>query len=273
MALSANRQLKGKVDGRTRELIITNATVIYVGALVNIALSSGKAVVGADTASQVFGGIAITGGTGDSGGTVTCVVEIKGTRWVPHNGTAAQTDVGKLFCTVSDEKVDLISAVTNDVIVGRCVNVDTINNLVEIDLIDKSNANATPDSINAVGSVKSSSPTAGIGYSTGAGLAATQSTNKSTTVTNGDASTCGTITLNGAALAASTTVSFAFTNAAIAATDTMVLNHVSVGTPGSYTLNGRCGAGTATIDVRNVSLGSLSEAIVIQWSLIKAVAA
>lgn len=51
----------------------------------------------------------------------------------------------------------------------------------------------------------------------------------------------------------------------------LVLNHSSGGTIGSYSLNARCAAGSATIDVRNNTGGSLSEAIVIQFALVKAV--
>ena len=40
---------------------------------------------------------------------------------------------------------------------------------------------------------------------------------------------------------------------------------------GVYGLNARCGAGSATIDVRNNSAGSLSEAIVIRFTLNKGV--
>jgi hypothetical protein len=59
------------------------------------------------------------------------------------------------------------------------------------------------------------------------------------------------------------------TDSAITAADTLVLNHISGGTPGSYSLNARAAAGSATIDVRNNTAGSLSEAIVIQFSLVK----
>ena len=51
--------------------------------------------------------------------------------------------------------------------------------------------------------------------------------------------------MDGAALAAGTTVSFVLTNSSIAGTDLIVLNHVTTGTFGSYTLNGRCLAGSA----------------------------
>lgn len=111
----------------------------------------------------------------------------------------------------------------------------------------------------------------GVGYSTGAGGTVTQGTSKSTGVTLNKAS--GAITMNAAALAAATIVSFVLTDSAIAATDVLILNHISGGTPGSYSLNARCAAGSATIDVRNNSSGSLSEAIVIQFALVKAVTA
>lgn len=106
------------------------------------------------------------------------------------------------------------------------------------------------------------------GYITGEGGAVTQATSKSTGVTLNKR--CGQITLNGAALAADTTVSFTLTNSTVAATDIFALNHVSAGTNGAYTLNAQAGSGTATIAVRNVTAGSLSEAIVIGFAVIKA---
>jgi hypothetical protein len=74
--------------------------------------------------------------------------------------------------------------------------------------------------------------------------------------------------MDAAALTASTTVSFTLTNTIIEANDVLILNHVSGGTAGAYTLNAQVSAGTASINVRNVTLGSLSEAIVIQFIVI-----
>ena len=108
---------------------------------------------------------------------------------------------------------------------------------------------------------------AGVGYATGAGGAVTQATSKSTGVTLNK--TTGQITMNGAALAASTIVSFTLTNSTIAATDMLILNHSSAGTAGAYHLNAQCAAGSATINVRNLTTGSLSEAIVIAFALVK----
>ena len=115
-----------------------------------------------------------------------------------------------------------------------------------------------------------------LGYSTTTGTfgyisgrdTETQATNKSTGVTLNAPS--GAITMNNAALAADTTVSFTLTNSSIAATDLLVLNHVSGGTAGSYLLNAQAAAGSASINVRNITGGSLSEAIVIGFAVIKA---
>jgi hypothetical protein len=122
---------------------------------------------------------------------------------------------------------------------------------------------------NLAGSGALRSNSAGIGYTTGAGGAVTQATSKATGVTLSKST--GAITLNSAALAAATIVSFVLTNTLIAATDVLVLNHISGGTPGAYTLNAQCAAGSATINIRNNTAGSLGEAIVIQFALVKGV--
>ena len=109
------------------------------------------------------------------------------------------------------------------------------------------------------------------GYITGEGGAVTQATSKSTAVTLNKK--CGTVTLNNAALAADAIVSFTLTNSTIAETDVVVLNHASAGTAGKYALNAQAAAGSASINVTNISAGSLSEAIVIRFAVIKAVAA
>ena len=109
------------------------------------------------------------------------------------------------------------------------------------------------------------------GYATGSGGTVTQATSKATGVTLSKST--GQITLDGAALAASTTVSFTLTNTVIEAGDILIMNHISGGTAGSYLLNAQSAAGSASINVRNISLGSLSEAIVIAFAVIKAVTA
>jgi len=109
------------------------------------------------------------------------------------------------------------------------------------------------------------------GYTTGSGGVVTQLTSKSTGVTLSKPT--GQITLNNAALAADTTVSFTLTNTVIEANDILILNHISTGSAGSYLLNAGSAAGSATINVRNITTGSLAEAIVIAFAVIKAVIA
>jgi len=117
--------------------------------------------------------------------------------------------------------------------------------------------------------VRSNHATAGIGYATGAGGTVTQATDKTTGVTLDKIT--GLITMNAAALNADTTVSFTLTNSAIAATDTIVLQHNSAGTAGAYLLNAQPAAGSASISVRNITAGNLSEAIVLRFTVLKSV--
>ncbi len=125
--------------------------------------------------------------------------------------------------------------------------------------------------IGTSGSVLSASATAGVGYATGAGGTASQTTNKSTAFPT-ISKACGTLTWNNAALGASTNITTASsTNTAIAATDTVIFNHISGGTLGSYTMTCTPGSGTWTLTLRNVSTGSLSEAPVFAFAIIKAV--
>lgn len=129
---------------------------------------------------------------------------------------------------------------------------------------------ATGD-IGAQGKLYSNSATAGMGYDTGAGGTATaQATNKSTAVTLNKMT--GTITMNAASLAANTAVSFTFNSTGIAATDFIDVQHESVGTIGAYFVTGRAtGSGTAQITVRNLTAGSLGEAIVLRFFVQKSV--
>ena len=96
----------------------------------------------------------------------------------------------------------------------------------------------------------------------------TQATSKSTGVTLNTES--GQITMNAAALAAAAEVSFTVTNDKITATDVVVVNHGSGGTAGSYLVAANTlAAGSFAITVSNVSAGSLSEAIVINFVALK----
>ena len=107
-----------------------------------------------------------------------------------------------------------------------------------------------------------------IGYNSGAGGTVSQGGNKSTGVTLNKPS--GEITMQNTALAAATTVQFTLTNSTISAKDLMLLNIVGGATTGAaYNLDANCAAGSAVISVRNITAGSLSEAIVLRYAVIR----
>lgn len=125
----------------------------------------------------------------------------------------------------------------------------------------------------AAGSIRSTSPSAGVGYATGAGGAETQLTSKATAVTLDKV--CGTITMNNAVLNRETAVSFTLNNSAIAATDVVVVNIKSGATANAYNVGVTAvAAGSCRIQLHNILSGAdLSEAVVLQFAVIKAVAA
>ncbi len=131
-------------------------------------------------------------------------------------------------------------------------------------------ANGASARFNFANKLSSTHPTGGIGYNTGAGGTVTQATSKSTGVTLNKV--CGQITMNNAALAGGATVIFTLTNSAISTTDNLIVAHASGGTFNSYTITyENVTAGTVDIVVTNKTGGSLSEAIVINYAIIKGV--
>ena len=107
-----------------------------------------------------------------------------------------------------------------------------------------------------------------IGYSTAAQGTVTQLTSKSTAVTLNKS--MGRITMNNASLATATNATFTLNNSMISANDTVILT-ISGGqaTPGSYNAFANAlDTGTVSITLRNISGGSLSEAVVINFCVI-----
>jgi hypothetical protein len=110
-------------------------------------------------------------------------------------------------------------------------------------------------------------------YSTGAGGTIIQATSKSTGVTLNKL--CGQVTMSAAALAAAAIVEFTVTNSQVAATDTINLNLASgaaTSTAYRYWVSG-VAAGSFKVSVENRSGGSLSEALVLNFAVVKAVSA
>ena len=109
-----------------------------------------------------------------------------------------------------------------------------------------------------------------IGYSAAAQGTVTQATDKSTAVTLNKSA--GRITMNNAALAGSTAVSFTLNNSLISTNDVIIvcISSVTTGsTAGAYTSYvSNMSAGSALITLRNLSATSYSEAVIINFCII-----
>lgn len=106
-----------------------------------------------------------------------------------------------------------------------------------------------------------------LGYTAAAQGTVTQATDKSTGVTLNRS--MGRITMNNAALAGNTAVSFTLTNSLISAKDVLVVSISSGATAAAYAAYvSSMTAGSAVISLRNMTGGSLSEAVIVNFVLI-----
>ena len=121
----------------------------------------------------------------------------------------------------------------------------------------------------ATGAITSSG--GGVGYATGAGGTVTQGSSRATGVTL--SKLCGNITMFSAAVAAQATSVFVLTNTFIAATDFILIEHISGTNGGAWQFSVVAAAGSASITVRNVSTASITEATPLRFTVIKGVTA
>ena len=107
-----------------------------------------------------------------------------------------------------------------------------------------------------------------LGYTTAAQGTVTQATDKSTAVTLNKPA--GRITMNAAALASATNVSFTLNNSYISSNDIVILTlSGGIATAGTYNCwVNTMSAGSCSITLRNISAGSLSEAVIINFAII-----
>jgi hypothetical protein len=118
-----------------------------------------------------------------------------------------------------------------------------------------------------------STPTGSIGYATGAGGSVSQTTSKSTGVTLN--TICGKVTMNNAALGAGNAIAFTVTNSQVAATDAVIANIASgaASNLSYYIFVVKVAAGSFDILIVNRTGSTLSEALVINFAVIKSVTA
>jgi len=107
-----------------------------------------------------------------------------------------------------------------------------------------------------------------IGYDTGAGGTITQGAGAKTNPVTLNRPT-GIIVTDNDALAANTAVTFNLSNSVIESTDIVVVSHISGGTLGSYNFAVAPATGNANIVIRNITSGSLSQALTLRFIVIK----
>lgn len=103
------------------------------------------------------------------------------------------------------------------------------------------------------------------GYGSGAGGTVVQATSKSTTITLNKPT--GQITMNNAALASAAEVVFTVLNSVCGVNDTVVVN-----TTNTFNYTATCqgtGVGAFAIRIKNQTGGSLSEAVLVNFAIIK----
>jgi len=121
-------------------------------------------------------------------------------------------------------------------------------------------------------SITSISPTAGIGYATGAGGAVTQATNASTGVTLNKI--CGQITTVALTTAAGAEETFTVTNSTVDANDVVAVSTTYDGAGTPFVSVRAVGAGSFKIVISNLhASAALDAALVVNFVVIKSVAA
>ena len=149
-----------------------------------------------------------------------------------------------------------------------------ITNCTGAPTLDITSCTGSPSltAVTATGNIRITG-TGSLGYSTGSGGAVTQLTSKTTGVTLDKSN--GKITMEATtAIGIAASVVFTLTNSFIAVTDAVIANIATGGTANAYTVDVlTVAAGSVGLRVTNISAGSLSEAVVVSFAIIRAVAA
>lgn len=136
MAITTAKKNLDRQDGVIVSFLQSNVS-IPEGALVSIN-AAGYAVNATDAANDVFVGIAdeSVDNSGGSAGDKRIKVRRTGVYTVLFDGTAAQSDVNTLVYVKDNETVDIAGDLTNDVLVGRIVEVLSTSK-VRVDIRDR----------------------------------------------------------------------------------------------------------------------------------------
>ncbi len=188
----------------------------------------------------------------------------KASQWADNNYNVA-VETGKYsakhWSTVAQNasinKVDKVTSIDNAI-----VRFDGITGVVQnSNVIIDDGGNITTQGL------RSTSPIYGLGYGAGSGGTVTQLTSKSTAVILNKPS--GQIIMNNAALAAGSSVIFTLNNSLLSELDILCLTMKWVSSINYHIEQAAVGATTSLIRVTNISSLSLSEALQINFAIIK----
>jgi hypothetical protein len=170
---------------------------------------------------------------------------------------------------VSTQTSDVVFQVSRDARGSGDADLKTLHGLVSMDIVNAAAAVNTGTFPNAV---KSSSPSAGVGYATGAGGAITQITDATTGVTLN--TVAGQVTTVALTTAAGAEERFTVTNSRVAATDVVVVGTTYAGAGTAAVTVVKTAAGAFDVVITNLhASAALNAALVVNFAVIKAVAA
>ena len=217
---------------------------------------------------------ATIGSINASGGITSVVISNRGTGYsgtvtlTPPGGTGASLRVNLVGTVLGVIDDNTFSSVTNGIILdsyasnvrvglGNCFTPGMTNNILDGGVSNIANI------VHDAAGFRVNKATAKIGYGAGSGAAVTQLTSKSTAVTINNPS--GQITTNNAALGAGTEVAFTVNNSLVGLTDVVL---VTVGNANYSARIANTAAGSFSIYLKNLTGGSLSDAVSMNFSIL-----
>lgn len=193
----------------------------------------------------------INGATGAWGNFWSTTANANYAQFRRNDGTTIMGYIGSGSALVSTSETDFVVRTENDLVLAR-------GNTVGLRL-------TSGGAVQVNGVLEVTAASSKLGYGTGSGGAVTQTTSKSTAVTLN--TTTGQITMNNAALAAGASVTFSVNNSIVTTSDLIIVN--AAGNAGYRVECVSALAGSFVVRVTNMTAGSLSEALAINFAVIK----
>jgi hypothetical protein len=182
------------------------------------------------------------------------------------NGDTTTNNTAQLnFAAITGASTNQYSSASISTIFGARTNTVYPSGILTFSTSAATQAPAERARIDSSGNVLVTNP-AGLGYGTGSGGTVTQATNKGTAVTLNKPT--GQITMNNAALLPTTSAFFDVNNSLVSGTDNVLLT-ISNFSSLQYSIKCHVSAGKFTVVLTNETAGSLSDAVVFNFGILK----